>query len=64
MNTSNSEKEKILFWYEDPNILLNQTYILEFIPTHLMSYNQQLNAKNELKLSEKVKNQKGNIVRI
>jgi hypothetical protein len=44
MNTSNSEKEKILFWYEDPNILLNQTYILEFIPTHLMSYNQQLNA--------------------
>ena len=41
---NNSEKETILFWAEDPNILLNQTYILEFFPTHIMSYNQQLNA--------------------
>jgi hypothetical protein len=38
-----SEKE-ILFWSEDPNILLNQTYIFEFFPTHMMSYKQQLNA--------------------
>ena len=41
---NNSEKGKLLFWAEDPNILLNQTYILEFFPTHIMSYNQQLNA--------------------
>lgn len=41
---NNSEKGKVLFWAEDPNILLNQTYILEFFPTHIMSYNQQLNA--------------------
>lgn len=41
---NNSEKENILFWIEDPNILLNQRYILEFFPTHIMSYNQQLNA--------------------
>tara|TARA_Y100000992_G_scaffold88238_1_gene56771 strand:+ start:2230 stop:3030 length:801 start_codon:yes stop_codon:yes gene_type:complete len=40
----NTEKEKIKFWYEDPNILLNQKYILEFFPTENMSYKQQLNA--------------------
>ena len=40
---NDSEKE-ILFWSEDPNILLNQTYIFEFFPTGNMSYKQQLNA--------------------
>jgi len=41
---TDSDNDKILFWTEDPNILLNQKYILEFFPTHIMSYNQQLNA--------------------
>jgi Ca2+/Na+ antiporter len=40
----NTEKDKILFWFEDPNILLNQKYIFEFFPTENMSYYQQLNA--------------------
>jgi|TARA_B100000900_G_C20584698_1_gene719008 Ca2+/Na+ antiporter len=40
----NTEKEKVLFWYEDPNILLNQKYIFEFFPTEHMGYKQQLNA--------------------
>ena len=40
----NTEKDKILFWYEDPNILLNQKYIFEFFPTEQMNYKQQLNA--------------------
>ena len=40
----NTEKDKILFWYEDPNILLNQKYIFEFFPTEKMNYKQQLNA--------------------
>ncbi len=40
---NDSEKE-ILFWSEDPNILLNQTYIFEFFPTSSMTYKQQLNA--------------------
>ena len=40
----NTEKEQLLFWYEDPNILLNQKYIFEFFPTEQMSYKQQLNA--------------------
>ena len=40
----NTEKDKILFWYEDTNILLNQKYIFEFFPTEKMNYKQQLNA--------------------
>jgi hypothetical protein len=36
--------EYVPFWSEDPNILFNQNYILEFFPTETMTYNQKLNA--------------------
>jgi hypothetical protein len=32
------------FWTENPNILFNKEYILEFFPTDEMSYSQKLNA--------------------
>lgn len=39
-----SKKQKIPFWAEDPNILLQQPYILEFFPVASMTFNQKLNA--------------------
>lgn len=45
------EEEKIKnppFWYEDPNIILNKHYILEFFPTNEMTFNQKLNAVTRL----------------
>ena len=36
--------EKIPFWSENPNILFDPTYILEFFPIDTMSYNAKLNA--------------------
>ena len=49
MNCNNSLCEidnstHVPFWYEDPNILFNKDYILEFFPTSNMTYNQKLNA--------------------
>ena len=38
------EETNIPFWYENPNILFVQNYILEFFPTENMTYNQKLNA--------------------
>jgi hypothetical protein len=32
------------FWYENPNILCNNKFIMEFFPTENMSYNEKLNA--------------------
>jgi hypothetical protein len=32
------------FWFDNPNILLDKNYILEFFPIESMSYNQKLNA--------------------
>jgi len=32
------------FWFDNPNILLDKNYILEFFPIETMSYNQKLNA--------------------
>tara|TARA_B110000967_G_scaffold209538_1_gene266142 strand:- start:3142 stop:3927 length:786 start_codon:yes stop_codon:yes gene_type:complete len=44
-NEPEKKKEKdIPFWYENPNILFVQNYILEFFPTEEMTYNQKLNA--------------------
>lgn len=37
-------KPSIPFWFENPNILFNQTYIFEFFPMEDMTYNQKLNA--------------------
>ena len=34
----------IPFWSEDPNILFQPPYLLEFFPTESMTYNQKLNA--------------------
>jgi len=34
----------VLFWGEDPNVLLNREYAGEFFPVDSMSYNQKLNA--------------------
>jgi len=39
-----SKKQIIPFWAEDPNILLQQPYILEFFPVASMTFNQKLNA--------------------
>ena len=36
--------DQVPFWLNDPNILLNQKYILEFFPTSNMSFNEKLNA--------------------
>jgi len=43
-NDSNNEKDKIPFWSENPNILLDQRYIFEFFPIDTMSYEQKLNS--------------------
>ena len=40
--------EYIPFWSEDPNILFNKDYILEFFPTSNMCYNQKLNAVSRM----------------
>lgn len=34
----------IAFWSENPNVLFQQPYVLEFFPTEYMTYNQKLNA--------------------
>jgi hypothetical protein len=44
----NEKKSYIPFWGEDPNILFNQEYILEFFPTEDMSFNQRLNAVSRI----------------
>jgi len=36
--------EKIQFWSENPNVLLQPKYLLEFFPTEDMTYEQKLNA--------------------
>ena len=38
------EHDPIVFWADDPNVLLNSVYIFEFYPTQTMSPNQKLNA--------------------
>jgi hypothetical protein len=43
-----NDKNKIPFWSEDPNIILNQKYISEFFPTENMTYEQKLNAITRL----------------
>jgi hypothetical protein len=44
-DNKNSEKEEDSpFWGEDPNILFDKQYLLEFFPTENMSFNRKLNA--------------------
>ena len=44
MPLSSDHKKEIPFWADNPNILLNLSYINEFFPSSDMSYNQKLNA--------------------
>ena len=44
-NANNKKQPKpVLFWGENPNILFNQKYLLEFFPVEDMTYEQKLNA--------------------
>jgi hypothetical protein len=42
--TSQQNNTNIPFWAENPNVLLNSSYITEFFPSNDMTYNQKLNA--------------------
>ena len=46
----NKTKTKIPFWSENPNIILQSNYLLEFFPTETMTYEQKLNAISRLVL--------------
>ena len=42
------KKVKIPFWSEDPNVLFQPNYVLEFFPVDTMSFNQKLNSLTRL----------------
>jgi len=42
------KKTKISFWSEDPNVLFQSNYVLEFFPVDTMSFNQKLNSLTRL----------------
>lgn len=42
--TEEPKEKNIPFWAENPNILFDQAYILEFFPVETMSYEQKLNS--------------------
>lgn len=41
-------KTKVPFWSDNPNIILNTSYLFEFFPTDSMTYSQKLNAISRL----------------
>ena len=43
-----TENNDVLFWSEDPNVLLRFPYIFEFFPTENMSYPQKMNSISRL----------------
>jgi hypothetical protein len=47
---NNYHPPEILFWTEDPNVLLNTHYWHEFFPTESMTFNQKLNALTRIVL--------------
>lgn len=47
-DTNQENKDKIKFWFEDPNIIFNQKYIFEFFPTQNMTFEQKLNSLSRL----------------
>lgn len=49
-NVVNVPKTKILFWSENPNVLLEPKHAFEFFPTETMSFNQKLNALTRIVL--------------
>ena len=42
--SAQDQKKEIPFWTDNPNVLLNLSYITELFPSNDMSYNQKLNA--------------------
>lgn len=44
LENKKEETDSVVFWSDDPNVILNTDYIFEFYPTQMMTYNQQLNA--------------------
>ena len=44
------KQNKIPFWSDDPNILLQQKYVFEFYPVNTMTYEQKLNSITRLVL--------------
>jgi len=47
---NNYHSPEIMFWTDDPNILLNSHYWFEFFPTESMTFNQKLNALTRIVL--------------
>ena len=47
---NNYHSPRVMFWTEDPNVLLNTQYWNEFFPTESMSFNQKLNALTRIVL--------------
>jgi hypothetical protein len=48
MVQSSSDNEEPKFWSENPNVLLDPTYVFELFPTESMCYSQKLNAVSRL----------------
>ena len=44
LENKKEETDEVVFWGNDPNVILNTDYIFEFYPTQTMKINQQLNA--------------------
>jgi hypothetical protein len=40
----NKSSRKTPFWFENPNVLFDSEYVMEFFPVSTMNYNQKLNA--------------------
>jgi len=50
MDQSNIDSGEPKFWSENPNVLLDPTYVFELFPTESMCYSQKLNAVSRLVL--------------
>ena len=48
MAQSSMDNEEPKFWSENPNVLLDPTYVFELFPTESMCYSQKLNAVSRL----------------
>jgi len=50
IEVNNYQSPRVMFWTEDPNVLLNTQYWNEFFPTESMTFNQKLNALTRIVL--------------
>ncbi len=48
MATVHTDKPAIPFWSDDPNVIFQKEYLLEFFPTEHMTYEQKMNAISRL----------------